>query len=165
MWLSVGWFLPYFEMSWCGGPHFSYCGWWVGAACDRWWLFSLLYLLCLGHMHFNLLCCLSGLCLSCGVSKLNWWNIVFSTSGGVGISSWIWRLLCFALGSGGVWSFALRNLVSWLVLSWVWNLMSATRMAWFEGGGLWFALVWGWVGALVCILYILLIYYIFFILT
>jgi hypothetical protein len=27
--------------------------------------------LCLGRMRFNLLCSLSGLCLSCGVSKLN----------------------------------------------------------------------------------------------
>jgi hypothetical protein len=65
-------FYPCFEMSCYGGPHFSCCGWRVGVACDRWWLFSLLWLLCLGHMCFDLLCCLSGLCLSCGVSKLNW---------------------------------------------------------------------------------------------
>jgi hypothetical protein len=71
-------FDPSFEMRCCGGPHFSCCGWWVGFACDHWWLFLLLWLLCLGHMHFGLLCCLSGLCLSCGVSKLNWWNLVFS---------------------------------------------------------------------------------------
>jgi hypothetical protein len=87
-------------MSCCGGLHFSCCGWRVGAACDRWWLFSLLWLLCLCHMHFDLLCCLSGVCLSCGVSKLNWWNIVFSTSGGVGVFSWIWCLIWFALVQG-----------------------------------------------------------------
>jgi hypothetical protein len=35
-------FYPCFEMSCCGGPHFSCCGWRVCVACDRWWLFSLL---------------------------------------------------------------------------------------------------------------------------
>jgi hypothetical protein len=84
---------PCFEMSCYGGPHFSCCGWWVSFAWDHWWLFSLLWLLCLGHMRFNLLCCLSGLCLSCGVSKLNWWNLVFSTSGGVDVFYWVWRLI------------------------------------------------------------------------
>jgi hypothetical protein len=130
---------PCFEMSCSCDPHFSCCGWRVGRACDHWWLFSLLWLLCLGHMHFDLLCYLSGLYLSCGVSKLNWWNLVFSTSGEigvfcwVGIFGWVWRLLCFTLGSVGVWSFALRNLMSWLLPFWVWNLMFATHMAWFEG--------------------------------
>jgi hypothetical protein len=61
-----------FEISCCGGPHFSCCGWWVGFTCDHWWLFLLLWLLCLGHMHFNLLCCLSSLYLSWGLSKLIW---------------------------------------------------------------------------------------------
>jgi hypothetical protein len=35
----------------------------VVCACDRWWLFSLLWLLCLGHMCIDLCCCLSDLCL------------------------------------------------------------------------------------------------------
>jgi hypothetical protein len=65
-------FYPCFEMSCCGGPHFSCCGWQVGVACDHWGLFSLLCFLCLGHMRFELLCCLSGLCLSWGLSKLIW---------------------------------------------------------------------------------------------
>jgi hypothetical protein len=65
-------FYPCFEMSCCGCPHFSCCGLWVGFACDYWWLFLLLWLLCLGHMHFDLLYCLSGLCLSWGLSKLIW---------------------------------------------------------------------------------------------
>jgi hypothetical protein len=65
-------FYPCFEMSCCGCPHFSYCGWQVGFACDYWWLFLLLWLLCLGHMHFDLLYCLSGLCLPWGLSKLVW---------------------------------------------------------------------------------------------
>jgi hypothetical protein len=65
-------FYPYFEMSCCGGPHFSCCGWRVGCACDHWWLFSLLWLLCLGHMCIDLLCCLNDLCLSWGLSKLIW---------------------------------------------------------------------------------------------
>jgi hypothetical protein len=56
----------------CGGPHFSCCGWRVGCACDRWWLFSLLWLLCLSHMLFDLLCCLSDPCLPWGLSKLIW---------------------------------------------------------------------------------------------
>jgi hypothetical protein len=80
MWLLVGWFLPLFWDECCGGPLFPCCGWWVGCACDRWWLFSLLWKLCL-HMCIDLLYCLSGLCLYCGVSKLNCWNLVFSTSG------------------------------------------------------------------------------------
>jgi hypothetical protein len=54
-------FYPYLEMSCpcdpcCGGPHFSCCGWRVGFSCDRWWLFSPLWPLCLGHMCFDLLC-------------------------------------------------------------------------------------------------------------
>jgi hypothetical protein len=49
-------FYPCFEMSCPCDPHFSCCGWWVGFTCDRWWLFSLLWLLCLGHMGFDLLC-------------------------------------------------------------------------------------------------------------
>jgi hypothetical protein len=44
----------------------------VVCACDRWWLFPLLWQLCLGHMGIDLLCCLSGLCLSWGLFKLNW---------------------------------------------------------------------------------------------
>jgi hypothetical protein len=76
---------PCFEMSYTCDPYFSYCGWRVGCACDHWWLFSLLLLLCLGHMRFDLLYCLSGLCLSCGESKLNCWNLVFSTLGGVNV--------------------------------------------------------------------------------
>jgi hypothetical protein len=74
-------------------PHFSYCGWRVGFVCDHWLFLLLLWLLCLGHMHFDLLCCLSGLCLSWGLSKLIWWNIVFSTSGGVDVFYWVWRLI------------------------------------------------------------------------
>jgi hypothetical protein len=27
--------LPFFELSCCGGPYFSCCGWRVGCACDR----------------------------------------------------------------------------------------------------------------------------------
>jgi hypothetical protein len=101
-------------------------------------------------MCFDFLYWYSGLCLSCGVCKLNWWNLVSSISGGVDVFSWVWCLLCFTLGSGGVWSFALRNLVFWLLSSWVWNLMFATHMAWFERelviylilrGSWWFCLV------------------------
>jgi hypothetical protein len=112
-------FYPYFEMSCCGGPLFPCCRWWVGYAYDRWWLFSLslLWLLCLSHMCFDLPCCFSGLYLS---------------SGGVGVFGWIWRLVWFALGSGGVWSFVLRNLVLFLLPSWVWKLVFAIRMTWFE---------------------------------
>jgi hypothetical protein len=142
MWLSVCWFLPCFEMSCCGGPHFSCCGWRVGVACDRWWLFSLLWLLCLGHMCFDLLYCLSGLCLSCGVSKLNWWNPVFSTSGGVGVFSWIWRLVWFALVQGEY------GLLHWETLCFscyplefeTWCLPSTLLDS---RRSLWFALVWG----------------------
>jgi hypothetical protein len=121
-------FYPYFEMSCYGGPHFSCCGWRMSCACDRCWLFSLLWLLCLNHMRFDLLCCFSGLCLSCGVSKLNWWNLVFSISRGsvifvelaldlicLGLRGSLW----FALISGGVWYFALRNLMLFLLPSWV----------------------------------------------
>jgi hypothetical protein len=49
-------FYPYFEMSCPCDPHFSCCGWRVGFACGHWWLFSLLWLLYLGHMCFDLLC-------------------------------------------------------------------------------------------------------------
>jgi hypothetical protein len=83
---------PCFEMSYPCDPHFSCYGWQVGFACDRWWLFLLLWLLCLGH-----------------------------------------RSLWFTLASRGVRSFALRNLVFWLLPSWVQNLMFVTHMAWFEG--------------------------------
>jgi hypothetical protein len=72
-------FYPCFEMSCYGGLYFSCCGWWVGFACDRWWLFSLLCLLCLGHMCIDSLCCFSGLCVSWGLYKLIW------SSGGVGV--------------------------------------------------------------------------------
>jgi hypothetical protein len=65
-------FYPCFKMSCPCDPHFSCCGWWVGFTCDHWWLFLLLWLLCLGHMHFDLLCCLSGICLSWSLSKLTW---------------------------------------------------------------------------------------------
>jgi hypothetical protein len=65
-------FYPCFEISCCGDLHFSCCGWRVGAACDCWWLFLLLWLLCLGHMCFDLLCYSSGLCLPWGLSKLSW---------------------------------------------------------------------------------------------
>jgi hypothetical protein len=70
---------PCFEISCSCDPYFSCCGWRVRRAYDHWWLFLLLWLLCLGHMHFGM----PGSCLSCGVSKLNWWNLVFSTSGGI----------------------------------------------------------------------------------
>jgi hypothetical protein len=63
---------PCFKMSYPCDPYFSYCRWQVVFACDRWWLYSLLWLLCLGHMYFDLLCCLSGLCLPWGLSKLIW---------------------------------------------------------------------------------------------
>jgi hypothetical protein len=86
-------FYPCFEMTCPCDPHFAYCGWRVDFACDHLWLFSLLWILCLGHMLFNLLCCLSGLCLSCGVSKLNWWNLVFSTLGEVNVFCWVWCLI------------------------------------------------------------------------
>jgi hypothetical protein len=86
-------FYPCFEMSCPCDPHFSCCGWRVGFVCDRWWLFSHLWLLCRVYMCFNLLYCLSGLCLSYGVSKLNWWGIVFSTSGGVNVFCWVWHLI------------------------------------------------------------------------
>jgi hypothetical protein len=111
-------FYPYFEMSCCGGPHFSCCECRVGYAYDCWWLFSLLLLLCLGHMCFDLPYCFNGLYLS---------------SGGVGIFGWVWRVVWFTLDSGGVWSFVLRNLVLFLLPSWVWKLVFAIRMAWFEG--------------------------------
>jgi hypothetical protein len=157
-------FYLYFEMSYCGGPYFSCWGWRVCFACDRWWLFSLLWLLCLGHMHFDLLYCLSGLCLSCGVSKLNWWNLVFSTSWGVDIFSWIWRLVWFALVQGEY------GLLYWETLYFsCYPLEFETWCLPFTllglRGGLWFALVWGGVGDLSCILYILLFSYIFVILT
>jgi hypothetical protein len=48
-------------------------------------------------MSIDLLCYLSGLSLSWGLPKLNWWNLVFSTSGGVGVFDWVWRLVWFAL--------------------------------------------------------------------
>jgi hypothetical protein len=57
---------PYFEMSCPCDPNFSCCGWRVGFACDRWWLFSFLCLLCLGHMCFDLPYCFSDLYLSSG---------------------------------------------------------------------------------------------------
>jgi hypothetical protein len=113
-------------------PHFSCCGWRVGRACDHWWLFSLLWLLCLGHMWFDLPYCFSGLYLS---------------SGGVGIFCWVWRLIWFALVLGGVCSFALRNLMVWLLPSWVWKIGVCHP----------YGLVWGGVGA--CALYI--IYFVF----
>jgi hypothetical protein len=47
---------PCFGMSCPCDPHFSCCGWRVGFTCDRWWLFSLLWLLYLCHMCFDLLC-------------------------------------------------------------------------------------------------------------
>jgi hypothetical protein len=65
-------FYPCFEISCPCDPHFSCCGWWVGRACDHWWLFLLLCLLCLGHMRFDLLYCLNALCLPWGLSKLIW---------------------------------------------------------------------------------------------
>jgi hypothetical protein len=162
--VDVAGFYLYFEMSYCGGPYFSCWGWRVCFACDRWWLFSLLWLLCLGHMHFDLLYCLSGLCLSCGVSKLNWWNLVFSTSWGVDIFSWIWRLVWFALVQGEY------GLLYWETLYFsCYPLEFETWCLPFTllglRGGLWFALVWGGVGDLSCILYILLFSYIFVILT
>jgi hypothetical protein len=95
MWLSVSWVLHPFEMSYTCDPYFSCCGWREGFSCDHWWLFSLLWLLYLGHMCFDLLCWFSGLCLS-----------------------WGWCLVCFTLASEGVWPFALRNLVVWLLSSW-----------------------------------------------
>jgi hypothetical protein len=88
-------------MSCCGGPHFSCCAWRVGFACDRWGLFLLLWLLCLGHMRFDLLFCLSGLCLPWGLSKLIWQNLGFSTSEEVGVFCWVWCLIWSALVWGG----------------------------------------------------------------
>jgi hypothetical protein len=70
MWLSVGWVLHPFEMSCTCDPHFSCCGWWVGTACDHWWLFFILWFLCLGLMRLDLPCCLGGLCLPWGLFKL-----------------------------------------------------------------------------------------------
>jgi hypothetical protein len=113
MWLLVDWALHPFEMSYTCDPHFSCCGWRVGFSCYHWWLFSLLWLLCVGHMCFDLLCWFSGLCLS-----------------------WGWRLVCFALASEGVWLFVLRNLVVWLLPSWVGNWCCHP-----------YGLVWGRVGA------------------
>jgi hypothetical protein len=65
-------FYPCFEMSCPCDPHFFCCGWRVSFACDRWWLLLLLCRLCLGHMCFDLLYCLSGLCSPWGLSKLIW---------------------------------------------------------------------------------------------
>jgi hypothetical protein len=42
MWLSVGWFLPYFEMSCCGGPHFFML--WMASGCCLWSLMIILTL-------------------------------------------------------------------------------------------------------------------------
>jgi hypothetical protein len=140
---------PCFEMSYPCDPYFSCCGWWVGFACDRWWLFLLLWLLCLGHMCFDLPCCFSGLYLS---------------SGGVGVFGRIWHLVWFALVQGeydllhwktsclGYYPFEFET---WCLL-FIWLGLR---------GSLWFALVWRGVGALTCILYILLFSCIFFILT
>jgi hypothetical protein len=51
---------------------FLVCGRHAICACNHWWLFSPLWLLWLGHMCFDLLYCLSGLCLSWGLSNLIW---------------------------------------------------------------------------------------------
>jgi hypothetical protein len=136
-------FYFYFDMSCCVGPYFSCCGWRVGVACDHWWLFSLLWLLYLGHMCIDLPCYLSGLCLSCGVSKLNWWNLMFSTSGRVNVFCWVWCLIWFTLVwegacdspqfQGEYCHLSLRNLEFWLLPSWVGKLMFAIHMTWFEG--------------------------------
>jgi hypothetical protein len=91
---------PCFEMTCPCDPYFSCYGWRVGFACDHWWFFLLLWLLCLSHMHFDLLYCLSALCLSWGLSKLIWWNIMFSTSGGVDVFCWVWRLIWLAWFEG-----------------------------------------------------------------
>jgi hypothetical protein len=121
-------------------PHFSCCGWWVGFACDRWWLFSLLWLLCLGHMCFDLPCCFSGLYLSLG---------------GVGVFGRIWCLVWFALVQGEYgllhWESSCLGYYPFEFGTWclppIWLGLR---------GSLWFALGWGGVGALACILYILL---------
>jgi hypothetical protein len=81
---------PCFEMSCPCDPHFSCCGWWVGRACDHWWLFLILWLLCLGHLCINLLCLFSSLCVFWGLSKLIW------SLRGVDAFDWVWRLIWFA---------------------------------------------------------------------
>jgi hypothetical protein len=118
-------FYPCFEMSCPCDPHFSCCGWRVGFVCDRWWLFSHLWLLCRVYMRFNLLYCLSGLCLSYGVSKLNWWGIVFSTSGGVNVFCWVWHLIWLSWFGGSLWfALALGKVLSFVIEN-PWVLVAA----------------------------------------
>jgi hypothetical protein len=118
MWLSVDWFLPLFwdELLWWST--FFLCWWRVSLACDRWWLFSLLWLLCLGHMCIDLLCCFNGICVSWGLPKLIW------SWGGASDSPWLQGEYCLL---------SLRNLVFWLLPSWVENLVFVILLPWFEG--------------------------------
>jgi hypothetical protein len=76
---------------------------------DKWFMLMIiddysryLWQLCLGYRSIDLLNCLSDLSLSWDLSKLNWWNLVFSSSGGVDVFVWVWHLFLFALISGGM---------------------------------------------------------------
>jgi hypothetical protein len=111
--------------------------------------------LCLGQMCIDLLCCLSGLCLSCGVPKLNCWNLVFSTSGGsasfVEFDAWFdlpWfeGELVIRLGFRGSMIFC-----HWKTMCFVAALQSFELAVCHPYG-----LIWGGAHVLSCILYILL---------
>jgi hypothetical protein len=133
MWLSVGCFRPYFEISYFVGPHFSCCGTClvgllvVGLLVLRGLLISL-YLIVLshvqlrippselwklhrrlGHMSFDFLCQLSGLGLIRGLLMLVW--------NGFGLLSFLSRQVVCACD---LYSFVWGAVV---VFGWIWCLV------------------------------------------
>jgi hypothetical protein len=111
----------------------------------------------LAHMSLDLLCWLSGLGLIRGLLKLTFekdltcfvvWVAYaclevclssFHKTLGSPLQGLLASLIEFdalfdlAWAQGGVWSFALINLMFWLLPSWVGNLVFAIHMTWFEG--------------------------------
>jgi hypothetical protein len=114
-------FYPYFEMSCCGGTHFSYCEWWMGFACDRWWLFSLLWLL-ICFVIWVIYACLE-VCLS-SFNKTLGSSLQGELASLVEFDAWF----DFPWTHGEYRLLPLRNLEFWSLPSWVWNLMFVIHM-------------------------------------
>jgi hypothetical protein len=134
MWLLVGWFLPLF---WDELPLWStFLLLWMVSGCCLWSLMTILALVTFVPRSYApwfallfewpmlvLWGCLSSIDKTLG-SPLQGEFASLIEFDACCVSPWV---------QGGVWSFALRNLMFWLLPSWVQNLMFATYMAWFEG--------------------------------
>jgi hypothetical protein len=131
----------------CGDPHFSYCGWRVGFAYDCWWLLSLLWLLCLGHMRLN--CFIVWVVYACLDVCLSSFDKTLGSPLQGELASLVrfdaWFVLPRVQGGMVFYIEKPRILVTTLLS---WKLVVAIHMAWFEES-LCFALVWGRVCAFI----------------